>query len=83
MGEHPGEEPDITDEETPYPGDLGTTSSIVSAEDAAPYMSPSDAPVLPRGRGGIHATRGFGILPQDATAGEVVPRVQELAAKEV
>jgi hypothetical protein len=45
---------------TAYPGTVGTRDPLVSARDAEPYDPPTDPPVLPGGKYGIHVATGFG-----------------------
>src|ERR687884_585660 len=62
-GGHPDDELDNIDEDTPFPGVVGTPDVIESVRDAEPYMPPTDPPVLPGGRDGIHVATGFGVSP--------------------
>lgn len=53
---------------TAYPGVVGTTDAIQSVRDAEPYDPPTDPPVLPGGRYGVHVATGFGeSAQQEAT----------------
>ena len=45
---------------TPFPDEVGTTDPIAAARDAEPYSPPSDPPVLPGGKYGVHVATGFG-----------------------
>jgi hypothetical protein len=51
---------DSEGELTAYPGTVGTHDPLVSARDAEPYDPPTDPPVLPGGKYGIHVATGFG-----------------------
>lgn len=75
--QHSGLEPDNLDEETPFPGVVGTTDSIESVRDAEPYTPATDPPVLPGGREGIHVATGFGQSPEEETYRDPAPRGDE------
>lgn len=51
---------DNEDELTAYPGTVGTDDPLVSARDGEPYDPPTDPPVLPGGKYGVHVATGFG-----------------------
>lgn len=71
---HPGIEPDTTDEEVPFPDEVGTPDTIASVRDAEPYMAPTDPPVLPGGGEGVHMATGFGVSSEEETAREPAPQ---------
>lgn len=57
-----GHELDTDDEGelTGFPDVVGTTDPIQSSRDAEPYDPPTDPPVLPGGKYGVHVATGFG-----------------------
>ncbi|MGH2448010.1 MAG: hypothetical protein ACRDFS_05340 [Chloroflexota bacterium] len=75
--EHPPEEPDNIDEELPFPETVGTDDVIASVRDQEPYTPPTDPPVLPGGREGIHVATGFGRSPEEELSGNPPPRGDE------
>jgi hypothetical protein len=76
-GKHPDTEPDLLDEEAPFPEVAGTSDTIGSIRDAEPYMAPTDPPVLPGGLEGIHTATGFGVSPEEENYTEPLPRGDE------
>jgi hypothetical protein len=77
QGEHADDEPDTSDEMSPFPEAVGTTDEIESVRDAEPYNPPVDPPVLPGGREGIHVATGFGYSAEDEVANKMAPRGDE------
>lgn len=75
--ERPGSEPDELDEVAAFPESMGTSDPIESVRDAEPYMPPTDPPVLPGGREGIHTATGFGISLEEENYAESPPRGDE------
>lgn len=75
--EHPLEEPDNLDEEEPFPNVVGSSDVIDAVRDSEPYMPPTDPPVLPGGREGIHMETGFGTSAVEEAAEEPLPRGDE------
>jgi hypothetical protein len=53
-------ETDEDGELTAFPNEVGTTDPIQATRDAEPYSPPTDPPVLPGGKYGIHVSTGFG-----------------------
>ena len=53
-------ETDDLDELTPFPNAVGTSDALEAVRDAEPYDPPTDPPVLPGGRYGVHIATGFG-----------------------
>ena len=51
---------DADAELTPFPGSVGTSDAGEAARDAEPYSPPTDPPVLPGGKYGVHVATGFG-----------------------
>ncbi len=74
---HPPDEPGNLDEQLPFPETVGTTDVVASVRDQEPYMPPTDPPVLPGGREGIHMATGFGTSPEEETSFEPAPRGDE------
>jgi hypothetical protein len=80
---HTGDETDVDDEETPFPGTAGTTNAIAASRDAEPYVPAIDPPVLPGGRDGIDMATGFGLSSDEEAAGDTAPRGDEDVLDEV
>jgi len=74
---HPFAEPDVENEELPFPDVVGTTDPLVASRDAEPYMAPIEPPVLPGGREGIHVATGFGQSPEEEAYRAGEPRGDE------
>jgi hypothetical protein len=81
--QHPDQEPDIHDEEEPFPGVVGTSDPLAAARDSEPYTPPVDPPVLPGGRDGIDVATGFGFSPEEEAAADPSPRGDEDVLDEV
>ena len=71
---HPPEEPDNLDEELAFPESVGTSDMIESVRDQEPYSPPTDPPVLPGGKEGIHVATGFGRSADEEQAKNPPPR---------
>jgi hypothetical protein len=80
---HSDAEPDNDDEETGFPGMVGTSDPIVAVRDAEPYSPPVDPPVLPGGREGISVATGFGFSPGEEAAQDPTPRGDEDVLEQV
>lgn len=65
------------DEDTAFPGVVGTTDVIESVRDSEPYTPADDPPVLPGGREGIHVATGFGLGVEEEGAQDALPRGDE------
>ncbi len=78
-----GHDSDAADELTAFPGAVGTTDALRSARDAEPYDPPTDPPVLPGGRDGIHVVTGFGSAAEAEAATDNQSRDDEDIRQEV
>jgi BON domain len=56
---------DELDERTAFPAEVGTNDPIQAIRDAEPYDPPSDPPVLPGGKYGVHVATGFGLSAEE------------------
>jgi len=72
--EHPPEEPDDIDEELPFPETVGERDVTHVVRDQEPYTPPTDPPVLPGGREGIHIATGFGTSAEEELSRNPPPR---------
>lgn len=68
---------------TAYPGAVGTSDPIQSARDAEPYDPPTDPPVLPGGKYGVHVATGFGESAQEEATVDDDTRDDEDIRREV
>jgi hypothetical protein len=66
-----------------FPGAVGTSDPIRSARDAEPYDPPTDPPVLPGGKYGIHVATGFGSSAVEEAARDNETRDDEDIRQEV
>jgi hypothetical protein len=80
---HLAEEPDVEDEESPYPATVGTTDAAHAVSEGDPYTPAIDPPVLPGGRDGIDVATGFGLSSDEEASEEPAPRGDEDIAEEV
>lgn len=67
----------------PFAEGLGTTDPIEASRDAEPYDPPTDPPVLPGGRYGIHVATGFGSSAGEEAASDDQTRDDEDIRQEV
>jgi BON domain len=81
--EHAAEEPDIQDEDSPYPETVGTSDAAFAVSEGEPYTPAVDPPVLPGGRDGIEVATGFGFSSDEEASEEPAPRGDEDIADEV
>ena len=81
--EHAVEEPDIEDEDSPYPETVGTSDSAFAVSEGEPYTPAVDPPVLPGGRDGIDVATGFGLSSDEEASEEPAPRGDEDIVDEV